>query len=517
MLLLGLALIAAESVVEHPNATSQARLLSSTIVLEYECGDLETCVHSRTGQPLINDGQCDDGGPSASYWECPRFSDATDCGTLCDQHAGSLPPPPPSCVLKQWASALLSAESSSYYGEEYRATEATGAPTNPLTCSTTSSRTVLGSWSPQHRHAEDNWLLTRFDQVVHPTALRIHEHANPPEESGFVTSVDLYAGPPCRCRVPPCRCLTNFSTGWLFGVWELAVDPTPCGGSLTLHADTATVDLSALEVSACRIHTRTNRTLQGGYEYIDAVQLEGTLCNATTGERSIAYSPPAPPGSAPAPSPPSPHRVPRPPPSPPGGSLEPARASPPASSPPAALPPLPSRWGNAPRAPPPPPPPRVSRLQSPMRMPELAALILLGSSFVMCACCWLAVASHCRRVAALQPGGHALRGSRASVDVAPPSAIPPYTGGIPRDPYTGGGRGGGGGGGGGGGDAPVLLTNSSVQRASDAATSGCEHVTVELHKPQSSSGLGIRLEQLPVRTRDGHARAVVVSALVRFS
>ena len=120
MLLLGLALVAAESVVEHPNATSQARLLSSTIVLEYECGDLETCVHSLTGQPLINDGQCDDGGPSASYWECPRFSDATDCGTLCDQHAGSLPPPPPSCVLKQWAS---NAESSSYYGEEYRATE----------------------------------------------------------------------------------------------------------------------------------------------------------------------------------------------------------------------------------------------------------------------------------------------------------------------------------------------------------------------------------------------------------
>ena len=34
--------------------------------------------------------------------------------------------------------------------------QATGAPTNPLTCSTTSGRTVLGSWSPQHRHAGDN-------------------------------------------------------------------------------------------------------------------------------------------------------------------------------------------------------------------------------------------------------------------------------------------------------------------------------------------------------------------------
>ena len=64
------------------------------------------------------------------------------------------------------------------------------------------------------------------NQTVHPTALRIHEHANPPEEAGFVTSVDLYVGPPCRCRVPPCRCRSNFTTGWLFGVWALGVDPT---------------------------------------------------------------------------------------------------------------------------------------------------------------------------------------------------------------------------------------------------------------------------------------------------
>ena len=117
MLLLGFVLVnAVESAAEHPNAstTSQARLLSSTVVLEYECGDLKTCAH-------INDGQCDDGGPSAIYWACPRFSDATDCGTLCDQHAGSLPPPPPSCELKQWAST---AESSSYYNEHYTATQA---------------------------------------------------------------------------------------------------------------------------------------------------------------------------------------------------------------------------------------------------------------------------------------------------------------------------------------------------------------------------------------------------------
>lgn len=106
MLLLGFALVNA--------AESQARLLSSTIVLEYECGDLKTCTY-------LNDGQCDDGGPSAKYWSCPRFSDATDCGTLCDHHAGLLPPPPPSCELKQWAS---NAESSSYYNEQYRATQA---------------------------------------------------------------------------------------------------------------------------------------------------------------------------------------------------------------------------------------------------------------------------------------------------------------------------------------------------------------------------------------------------------
>ena len=37
---------------------------------------------------------------------------------------------------------------------------------------------------------------------------------------------------------------------------------------------------------------------------------------------------------------------------------------------------------------------------------------------------------------------------------------------------------------------------------------------VALHKPQSSSGLGIRLEQQSVRTRGGHTRAVVVGALL---
>ena len=41
---------------------------------------------------------------------------------------------------------------------------------------------------------DDNWLLTTFAQAVYPTALLIYEHANPPEEVGFVTSVDLYVG-----------------------------------------------------------------------------------------------------------------------------------------------------------------------------------------------------------------------------------------------------------------------------------------------------------------------------------
>ena len=142
MLLLGFVLVnAVESAAEHPNAstTSQARLLSSTVVLEYECGDLKTCAY-------LNDGQCDDGGPSANYWECPRFSDATDCGTLCDQHAGSLPPPPPSCEHKQWAS---NAESSSYFNEHYTASQAgltlaltATAPTDLRTPSSTPHRWV---------------------------------------------------------------------------------------------------------------------------------------------------------------------------------------------------------------------------------------------------------------------------------------------------------------------------------------------------------------------------------------
>ena len=49
----------------------------ATIIVEHECGDL--CPTTE----FLNDGECDDGGPTSKYFECPRFSDATDCQTQC--------------------------------------------------------------------------------------------------------------------------------------------------------------------------------------------------------------------------------------------------------------------------------------------------------------------------------------------------------------------------------------------------------------------------------------------------
>ena len=57
-----------------------ARLLDmgddTTIIVEHECGDLDTCA-------FTNDCDCDDGGPGAKYRECRRYADASDCGTKC--------------------------------------------------------------------------------------------------------------------------------------------------------------------------------------------------------------------------------------------------------------------------------------------------------------------------------------------------------------------------------------------------------------------------------------------------
>ena len=109
-----------------------ARGQGTQVTLHVDCGDLPSCAY-------LNDGECDDGGATAKYWECPRFSDATDCKTNCD--AGALPPPPPSCVLEQWATQ---AEASSSFSDLYSANQAIGAPSHPMTC--TPGRT--GSWAP---------------------------------------------------------------------------------------------------------------------------------------------------------------------------------------------------------------------------------------------------------------------------------------------------------------------------------------------------------------------------------
>ena len=93
----------------------------ATIIVEHECGDL--CPTTE----FLHDGECDDGGPTSKYYECPRFSDATDCQTQCASHS-ALPPPPPSCELSQWATSAHASSSlySVIFPHGFSAEQATG-------------------------------------------------------------------------------------------------------------------------------------------------------------------------------------------------------------------------------------------------------------------------------------------------------------------------------------------------------------------------------------------------------
>ncbi|KAL1500689.1 hypothetical protein AB1Y20_013336 [Prymnesium parvum] len=269
-----------------PAASAQTQ----TIVTEHSCGDLPACVYT-------NDGTCDDGGPGASYAECPRFSDATDCRTLCAH--GVSPPPPPSCTVAQWAE---SASASSAFSRLFSAAEATGPPTHHLQC----AAALAGSWSPLTKSAAPNWLEVRFAERVFVHSLRVSEHANPKEMAGFVRSVSLQT-----------------EEGWVDEAWRLAEgeDSTPCGGVLSLYAiDSAVAGLSSKRVNAARIYTQTRAD---AWEYIDAVQLIGSRCENGT----FVYYPRLPPASPSAP--------PLPPPASPAPRLPP-KPSPPAPTRPAA-------------------------------------------------------------------------------------------------------------------------------------------------------------------------------------
>lgn len=199
---------------------------STAIVITHECGDLPTC-------PFQSDGHCDDGGPGAAYWSCPRYSDATDCGTRCDD--GRAPPPPPSCSLAQFA---RSATASSFYSALYSPSQATGAPTHPLVCAA-----QAGSWAPAHRTSAANWLEVRFAFSARPETLTVWQHANPASASGFVSAVDLVG-----------------DDGVVYPAWTSVVDDTVCGSSLVLLANDLPVAIRSTRVVGARIHTRTPPT-----------------------------------------------------------------------------------------------------------------------------------------------------------------------------------------------------------------------------------------------------------------
>jgi hypothetical protein len=236
----------------------------TTIIVEHECGDLDTCA-------FTNDGDCDDGGPGAKYWECRRYADASDCGTKCALAAA---PPPPPCVAREWGASAYASSSAS---AAHLPSEATGPPTHHLTC----APQLAGSWVPDSRNVDDNWLAVEFATPMRVASLTIYEHAEPSTASGFVTSVDVHFVEACEYtahEAPACS-----AAAWVQNAWVVADDTTPCGEALVLRAsDARAADaLSTRLVDAVKVHVKaTPSALAVTWEHIDAVQLEGTTCAA---------------------------------------------------------------------------------------------------------------------------------------------------------------------------------------------------------------------------------------------
>ena len=163
--------------------------------------------------------------------------------------------------------ATTATASSTWSGSAYFASQATGEPSwSEGQCSTNAG----GSWAPAASDMDTHTLTLGFERAVYVSALRVWEAANPSNAAGFVQRVDM---------VEPS------GTSHLY--WEEdGEDSTACGGIFLLEMSTT---YPVIEV------TLTTQTRVAGWEYVDAVRLDGTVC----------FSPPPPPPS-PRPPPPSP-------------------------------------------------------------------------------------------------------------------------------------------------------------------------------------------------------------------
>ena len=153
--------------------------------------------------------------------------------------------------LSQYAST---AEASQEYGGGWAATEATGAPTHSG-CASGSG----GAWAPRYADNTEHTLTLTYDQPQHVSEVRVWEHANPPEASGFISRISLIDG---AGRAHP---------------WYAGPDDTECGGVL---AAARAGELTDYLVHAVEVRTQT-LVASGGWEYIDAVQIVGSSCPCT--------------------------------------------------------------------------------------------------------------------------------------------------------------------------------------------------------------------------------------------
>ena len=151
-------------------------------------------------------------------------------------------------VLRQFATA---AHASSWYNNAYDAGEAVGPPTFSSFCAVN-----LGySWAPLYRDSLENQLTLSFETPIFPSHVRVWEHANPPDVSGFITRIEVASEAPhehdgnrdyCRsahsgtCDEPyPCiagtdctdcnNCEVQRNYAWET-VWT-GNDETPCGST----------------------------------------------------------------------------------------------------------------------------------------------------------------------------------------------------------------------------------------------------------------------------------------------
>ena len=155
------------------------------------------------------------------------------------------------CEYAEQYAVAEGASADSSYGGAYTPGDAAGPPSVGW-CGTNQG----GSWAPAYQSAAPHVLSVAFEFPARASEVRVYEHANPKELTGFVKKIDaLDAGGAPR------------------PFWQ-GDDATTCGGFLAAAYEGG--NETEFAVHGVVVYTQT---AGAAWEYVDAVQLIGRVCD----------------------------------------------------------------------------------------------------------------------------------------------------------------------------------------------------------------------------------------------